>query len=218
MNRDIDTLVLVRHARSTANEDDLVYKTTPDHVIPLLRPGSDPAALEAGAKIAALGLDASQTCCWCSPYLRCRQTEAIVVPRAFGEAAHAIDRRESFLLREQEFGDWDGLSDQEIAASDPVRSARYKLMTDARGQFYFRLPNGESRADVVERVTLFIGKLHRSQFRNHIITSHGVTQRALRMSWHNRSVDWFESERNPVNASVLVIRRGADGGWTEEYL
>ena len=218
MNKEIDTLILLRHARSTANESQLVNKTTPDHVIPLVRPESDPDAVNAGEKIAALGLRASEVCCWCSPYLRCRQTEAIVIPRAFATTAADVVRRESFLLREQEFGDWDGLTDDEIAAADPIRSARYQRMTDARGRFYFRLPNGESRADVVERVSIFIGKLHRSRFRHHVITSHGVTQRALRMSWFDRSVEWFEDEHNPKNASVLVIRRGPDQRWSEQYL
>jgi hypothetical protein len=36
------------------------------------------------------------------------------------------------------------------------------------------------------------------------------------MSWFNRPIEWFESEKNPANASVVAIRRGDDGQWFEE--
>ncbi len=45
MLQTVKTVVLIRHARSTANDDPSVYLTTPDHAIPLSRPSDDPAAL-----------------------------------------------------------------------------------------------------------------------------------------------------------------------------
>jgi hypothetical protein len=38
------------------------------------------------------------------------------------------------------------------------------------------------------------------------------------MAWFNRSVEWFEAEPNPANASVLVIERSADGVWGERFV
>ena len=67
-------------------------------------------------------------------------------------------------------------------------------------------------------MAIFLGKLHRSRFRHHVIFLHGVTQRAFRMAWFNRSVEWFEDEQNPGNASVLFIERGEGGAWCERYL
>jgi broad specificity phosphatase PhoE len=123
VNPDLKTIVLVRHARSTANDDPRLYKTTPDHAIPLARPSDDPAARVAGRALAGLGLDPAQLCSWCSTYLRCKQTEMLVLDEAYGAAAAAgIHRRASFLLREQEFGDWDSLTEEEIAAKDPSGS------------------------------------------------------------------------------------------------
>jgi broad specificity phosphatase PhoE len=214
----VKTVVLVRHARSTANDDPSVYLTTPDHAIPLVRPDDDPAALAAGDALRALDLDPTALCSWYSPYLRCRQTQSLVLARAFGDEARRVRTRESFLLREQEFGDWDSLTDDEIATRDPARHARLQRMTDALGRFYFRYPQGESRADVVERVTLLLGKLHRSRFADHVIFLHGVTQRAFRMAWMNLPVEWFETEPNPTNASVLRIAREPDGRWAETLL
>ncbi len=218
MIQTVKTVILVRHARSVANDDPSVYRTTPDHAIALTRPFDDPDALAAGDALGALGLDPALVCSWYSPYLRCRQTQALVLGRAFGHGAGRVRCRESFLLREQEFGDWDSLTDDEIAARDPARWARRARMADALGRFYFRYPDGESRADVAARITLFLGKLHRSRYDTHVVFLHGVTQRAFRMAWMNLPAEWFETEPNPANASVLQIVRDDDGRWSERAL
>jgi broad specificity phosphatase PhoE len=218
MEREIATIALVRHGRSAANDDPRVYLTTPDHAIPLARPDDDPEALNAGDRLATLGFDPADVCSWRSPYLRCVQTEVLVMRRAIGEGFERISRRESFMLREQEFGDWDGLDEAQMQALDPVKYARRARMTDYRGRFYFRYPSGESRADVVQRLSIFLGKLHRTHFRHHVIFLHGVTQRAFRMAWFNSSSDWFEAEPNPANASVLVIKRDHEHKWVESFV
>ena len=218
MDSDVATIALVRHGRSTANDDPTVYLTTPDHAIPLARPTDDPDALLAGDRLATLGYDPAEVCSWRSPYLRCVQTEEIVMRRALGDAFEQILRRDSFLLREQEFGDWDGLDEAQMQALDPVKYARRARMTDHRGRFYFRYPSGESRADVVQRMSIFLGKLHRTRFKHHVIFLHGVTQRAFRMAWFNGSSEWFETEPNPPNASVLVLERDQERKWVERRL
>jgi 2,3-bisphosphoglycerate-dependent phosphoglycerate mutase len=219
VNSTVDTIVLIRHARSTANVDPSVYKTVADHAIPLHDPERDAAAIEAGELCAKLGLPPDAVCAWCSTYLRCQQTQTLVLRSAFGSASDEVSRRESFLLREQDFGDWDCLTDEEIRQVDPTRYEKRRRLTDTLGKFYFRYPNGESRADVAQRMAIFIGKIHRSRYRDHVIFLHGVTQRAFRMAWFNREVSWFEEEPNPDNASVLVIRRDpATLRWTEVYL
>lgn len=220
----IRTIFLIRHARSTANVDPAVYLRVPDPRIPLAAPDDDPGALRAARLVRAElvapddVIDSAALCSWTSSYDRCRQTEALVTRALLGDAIGGLRRRESFLLREQEFGDWDGLTEDQVARVDPQRVHKLTRLTDQQGRFYFRYPNGESRADVVQRVTVFLGKLQRSSHRDHIIFLHGVTQRALRMAWFDRSPEWFESEPNPHNASVLQIYRGPDGRWTERYL
>jgi broad specificity phosphatase PhoE len=218
MNAGLRSVLLVRHARSTANDDPTVYKRLPDPAIPLADPQADPAALAAGRAVAGLGLDPADLCSWCSTYLRCRQTEALVLGAAFGERAPEVRRRASFLLREQEFGDWDSMDEAEIAAADPVRFARRKLLDDHLGRFYFRYPGGESRADVTQRLSIFIGKVNRSRYPHHIIFLHGVTQRAFRMAWLDRDVEWFENEPNPRNAQVVLLERDREGLWRDRPL
>ncbi len=219
MDSTISRILLVRHARSIANVDPTVYLRMPDHMIPLADPHEDEDARAAGDAIATLGIDPTSVCSWSSSFLRCRQTERIVLGRAFGTPGETVSRRESFLLREQDFGDWDGLTDHEIQERDPPRWDKRRRAVDTLGIFYFRYPNGESRADVVERMSIFIGKIHRSRYVTHLIFLHGVTQRAFRMAWMNRSVEWFEAETNPLNASVLLVERDAETQrWSDRYL
>ena len=217
----LDSVLLVRHARSIANDDAAVYRAMPDHSIPLARPDDDPVALAVGARLQSLGMDPARVCAWSSTYLRCVQTRELALRACFGAAAASVARRESFLVREQEFGDWDGLDEAEMERFDPVRFAKRKRMSDAHGRFYFRYPCGESRAEVVQRCSLLIGKLYRSRFQHHLVFLHGVSQRALRMAWFNRPVDWFESEPNPRNCEAIAIRRVPDpvkDRWEESNL
>jgi len=218
VSSDLASVVLIRHARSIANDDPGVYRTMADHVIPLARPDDDAAAIAAGRVVRELGIDPARVCSWCSTYLRCAQTEALVLAEAFGGDAPVIPRRPSFLLREQDFGDWDSLTEEEMAAADPVRYARRRRLTDALGRFYFRYPNGESRADVTLRISAFIGKVHRSRHPHHLVFLHGVTQRAFRMAWLNRSVEWFENAPNPGNAEVVILERDLEGRWADRIL
>lgn len=217
MKSTVLTILLVRHDVSTANVDPAVYKQLPDHKIPLADPRSERLA-RAGMLVRSLSLPPDKTASWCSPYLRCAQTEAAVLEHAFGEDAPHIRRREAFLLREQDFGDWDSLTDDEAKLKLPDSYAKRQRLSDNLGKFYFRYPNGECRADVVQRIILFFGKLHRSDFSHHLVFLHGVSQRAFRMAWCNLDVDWFEEEPNPGNATVLLIRRDANGAWHEEYM
>jgi broad specificity phosphatase PhoE len=83
----------------------------------------------------------------------------------------------------QEFGDWDNMDDVNMQTENPrrykallqvacnstkrskKRNARFASPAlqakDAYNKFYFRYPNGESRADVVQRAALFTSKLFR---------------------------------------------------------
>lgn len=214
----VSRLLLIRHGVSTANLDPAVYLRDPDHLIPLAEPEGKESCQRAGELLRDLAVDPRAVCAWHSPYRRCFQTQEHVLECAFGDAAASVFRRESFLLREQEFGDWDGLSEAEIATKDPSRAEFRKKLEHHRGAFYFRFPFGESRADVVQRTTMFVGKLHRSSFETHVISLHGVTQRALRMSWFNYPVTWFEHEPNPKNGSVVLIERDKNGAWHERYM
>jgi hypothetical protein len=148
---------LVRHGLSTANVDEKVYTQMPDHTIPLVNPVDDPVLIEAGKGIASLNIPPHDTVAWCgaagafrrevccnilarySPYLRTKQTMETVLAAAFGDQVHLVQKRESFLLREQEFGDWNTLSEAEMEGENPRRFIALKQALDVYNKFYFRL-------------------------------------------------------------------------------
>jgi broad specificity phosphatase PhoE len=191
------SICLIRHGLSTANVDEKVYLQMPDHVIPLVNPRDDPILLEAGRSLASLGMPPHDTVAWYSPYLRTKQTMDIVLAAAFGDQAQFVQKKESFLLREQEFGDWNTLTEVEMEKENPRRFIALKQAKDVYNKFYFRCPNsflpctfaasararapsnsstrshcarypnGESRADVAQRVTLFTSKFFRGSKQHH---------------------------------------------------
>ena len=110
----------------------------PDHTIPLVNPENDPVLIEAGQGLASLNMPPEDTVAWYSPYLRTQQTMETVLKAAFGDRAHQVQKRESFLLREQELGDWNTLSEAEMEKENPRRYIALKQAQDAYNKFYFR--------------------------------------------------------------------------------
>jgi broad specificity phosphatase PhoE len=212
------SVILVRHAVSKANVDPTEYARTPDHAIPLVAPEDDVAALRTADAIASLGLPPADVVSWSSPHLRCRQTETLVLVRAFGQGATGIERivrRESFLLRERDYGHWNGLSDAEVLARYPELHAQWTAPGDAFGRFLFRYPGGESRADVAARVATFQERLRRDPARHHVLFVHGIVYRLLRMVWFDRSPAWADAEPHPENAAVVRLVEAETGEWHE---
>ena len=73
---------------------------------------------------------------------------------------------------------------------------------DAYGTFYYRISEGESGADVYDRVSDFFGTLHRDFEKpdfpaNALIVTHGMTLRLFLMRWFHWTVEEFEQLANP---------------------
>lgn len=213
--RGLQTIVVIRHALSRANQDPSEYARTPDHAIPLVAPNDDADALRAAGLVQSLALDPRDVVSWSSPHLRCRQTESLVVGRAFGEGASLVRLRESFLLRERDYGEWNGLSDAEVKARSPELHAKWTSVGDPLARFLFRYPGGESRADVALRTCLFQERLRRDAVPHHLLFVHGIVHRLLRMAWFDRSPAWVDAEPHPANGSVVRFSLEESGEWVE---
>ncbi len=113
----------------------------------------------------------------------------------------------------------------------PTTSSTFAIPTASHVPMLFSAPRS-SRASYSGNKNLFprkliISFLHISSLFNrgfrqhHIVFLHGVTQRAMRTALANFTVDWFETEPNPPNGSVLIMRRSSekDSGqrWTEQW-
>jgi 2,3-bisphosphoglycerate-dependent phosphoglycerate mutase len=217
-------IFLVRHGESLGNISDQAYRQFGDHNVPLTRWGYR-QALEAGRVIASYldGLPSAELgklSVWYSPYLRTRQSKDALLealPNALVE-----DVREDYLLREQDFGLFTEIYDHaEQKRKFPEEFEKWARLRNNSGKFYARPPDGESRADVAQRVRLFLQTvMHEAKHGrdNVIVVGHGVTNRAFEMNFLHHSVDWFERSDNPGNADVTLIEGSLSEGYTSLLL
>ncbi|EJK86449.1 histidine phosphatase family protein [Rhizobium sp. AP16] len=217
-------IFLVRHGESLGNISDQAYRQFGDHNVPLTQWGYR-QALEAGRVIASYleGLPVTELrkqSIWHSPYLRTRQSKDALLealPDALVE-----DIREDYLLREQDFGLFTEIYDHaEQKRKFPEEFEKWARLRNNSGKFYARPPDGESRADVAQRVRLFLQTVMHDAKNgrdNVIIVGHGVTNRAFEMNFLHHSVDWFERSDNPGNADVTLIEGNLKDGYTSILL
>jgi len=201
-------IILVRHGESQGNMDKSLYETVPDYAIDLTENGRAQARA-AGEEITEL-IESGTVRAYVSPWHRTRQT--------FTEIAEVLGERlvkatEDPRLREQ---DWGHLQTPE--ALEAIRDQR-----DSYGTFYYRIPDGESAADVYDRVSTFLETLHRDFAQpdfpeNVLIVTHGVTLRAFLMRWFHWPVEFYENVRNPKNGEVIHLERMDDGASAGHYV
>jgi broad specificity phosphatase PhoE len=136
-------IIVMRHGESRGNLDSAAYSTIPDHKIPLTDVGLDQAC-RAGVQLRGL-IDGSSSPQWrayfyVSPYDRTRSTLR-EVGRAFSKR-RVIGVREECRIREQDFGNF-----QVKERMHAIKQSRERF-----GRFFYRFPEGESAADVFDRV------------------------------------------------------------------
>jgi broad specificity phosphatase PhoE len=194
-------IILIRHGESEGNIDRGVYSTKPDYAVLLTKNGMQ-QALQAGEHLRSIVNDESIQF-YVSPLFRTQQTFQQIIKSLPGNQ-HAW--REEPRLREQEWGHLRSLED--CSSVDQQR--------DAYGTFYFRIPYGESAADVYDRVSDFFHTLFRdfakSDFpQNAVMVTHGMTIRLFLMRWFHYPVVEFEQLSNPLNCDIVVMELQDDG-------
>lgn len=188
-------ILLIRHGQSEGNFDSSIYEKTPDYALNLTEKGHQ-QAVECGQKLKAI-LKNETAMFYVSPFWRTRQTfENIVSQLDLKELRH----REEPRIREQEWGHLRTKIDRDKVILD----------RDAYGSFYFRFPDGESCADVYDRVTTFLETLHRDFKKadypgNAVLVFHGMTIRLFLMRWFQWTVEEFETLANPWNCDIISM-------------
>lgn len=194
-------IILVRHGESEGNVDKSLYNLKPDYALELTEKGKMQAR-EAGLKIKELVGDETLFF-YVSPMRRTRSTFEQIV---FSLKGSDIRYKEEPRIREQE---WGHLRSKE-------ESKEIEERRDSYGTFYYRIPEGESAADVYDRVSDFFGTLHRD-FRkddfpqNAVIVTHGMSIRLFLMKWFHWSVEEFELLANPGNCEIILMEKNMDG-------
>jgi broad specificity phosphatase PhoE len=186
-------IILLRHAESLGNIDELAYTRTPDHALPLTARGE--AQAKAAGKLVRELLD-EPAAAYVSPYVRAVRTLALL---------GVDDRLERTVpeprLREQ---DWGNLQ-------DPVDQEVQKRKRHEFGHFFYRLAHGESGADVDDRVASFLNELEQriAKDPDHpdtvLVVSHGLTMRLLCRRLLMWSIPLFESLSNPEHCAHRVL-------------
>lgn len=191
-------IILLRHAESLGNIDELTYTRTPDHAIPLTVRGELQA--EAAAPTVRSLLH-GPVAAYVSPYVRALRTYALLGI----EPERMVPEPR---LREQ---DWGNLQ-------DPVEQELEKRRRNDFGHFFYRLPHGESGADVDDRVASFLNELELriakdpSHPNTVLVVSHGLTMRLLCRRMFSWSIDLFESLSNPEHCAVRLLDHD-ETGW-----
>ena len=193
-------IILVRHAESEGNVNNQAYTYMPDPQVPLTKNGWR-QAIDAGLMIKEIASD-TNLFFYTSPYLRSKQTYEGVA-EAFG-VSRIAGVQEEVQLREQDFGNF-----QDAEGKQREKAERLRF-----GRFFYRFPNGESGADVYDRMTLFedhlVRDINAGRFAGDtslVLVTHGLAARIFLMRWFHWTVAQFMKVYNPPNAVPLVLER-----------
>ena len=194
-------IILVRHGESEGNADKNHYRTIPDYAL-MLTPNGVAQARQAGREIKEI-IGSENIHVYLSPYFRTRQTCQYIRETI---ETNIVKTTEDPRLRELDWGHLRHPDDNE-----EIIRAR-----DSYSTFYYRIPDGESGADVYDRVSTFLETMHRDFNKkeypqNALIVTHGLTLRLFLMRWFHWTVEEFESLRNPHNCQVVVMQQNAKG-------
>lgn len=189
-------IILVRHGESEGNIDRNTYAVKPDFKLLLTSDGKEQASA-AGLQIKKWVGDES-VLFYVSPLWRTRMTFEYIAQH-FDSAV--LKWKEDPRLREQEWGHF-----RDLKANIQIDDERNRF-----GTFYYRIKDGESCADVYDRVSDFMHSMYRDFEKttfppNVVLVTHGMTMRLFLMRWFRWTVEEFETMRNPKNGDVVVMQ------------
>ncbi|XP_012830044.1 PREDICTED: phosphoglycerate mutase-like protein AT74 [Erythranthe guttata] len=222
-------IILVRHGESEGNENEAVLEYVPNYKIKLSKKGIHQAQ-QIGSKIKEIVSEnkGSKMFFYVSPSNRTRETTEHMIESTNFPRERVVGVREECRLREQHFGNY-----QEIEARRKIKCKRNNY-----GKFFYRVPDGESSADVYDRVSTFVEGMWRDMESNKlmsmisnnnnnnggdeeevslIVVSHGLTILLFLMKWFNWTVDQFENLTNPTNCEYRVLELGFNGEYSLSF-
>lgn len=205
---------MVRHGESEGNCDKAVNSYTPNHMIALTAKGHQ-QAIDAGVVLK----DFLQQKCfdepvegkknprlilfYTSPYMRARQTCNDIIEGIKDVPGVSYNINEETRMREQDFGNFQ---------STPEEMEKIWEERAHYGHFFYRIPHGESAADVYDRIASFNESLFR-QFQEDcfpnilVLVTHGIWARVFLMKWFRWSYEEFESLKNIPHCQYLIMKK-----------
>lgn len=141
-----------------------------------------------------------------SPYVRARQTCQNIINQIKDVPEISYDINEEPRMREQDFGNFQ---------STPEGMEKIWTERAHYGHFFYRIPHGESAADVYDRVASFNETLFR-QFQQEdfpnvlVLVTHGIWARVFLMKWFRWKYEEFEALRNIPHCQYLIMKRNVE--------
>jgi broad specificity phosphatase PhoE len=188
-------IIIVRHGQSEANVNKELYENTPDHMMQITEKGREQAA-KCGQQLKSL-LDGKRITVWQSPYMRTRQTAETIISQLDNTD---IKIKEDPRLREQEWGNFYTLE----------QGRRENEERKRHSDFFYRVTNGESGADVYDRISTFLETLHRDfsdddWTENILISTHGITALIFLMRFFHCKYEEYETADRFNNCDYVVL-------------
>lgn len=195
-------IIIMRHGESEANTDKSLYEHTPDHLMALTEKGKQ-QCVACGVELKPY-LDGKNITLWQSPYMRTRQTAEIVLQQIEGAQ---VQVREDPRLREQEWGNFYTL-DKALKEKEDRKRHSY---------FFYRIENGESGADVYDRISTFLETLYRDFQRDEwtdtiLISCHGITSLVFLMRFFHWRYEEYECADRMENCDYIILSLNAETG------
>jgi broad specificity phosphatase PhoE len=184
----LQRIALVRHGETVGQSSVRYYGATD---VPLSDLGRDQARA-AARRLPGDGFDLVMT----SPLSRAWESATLVAP--------GRPIRLEADLREIDFGSWEGLTDAEIEARDPVRYRDWKQRHPG-----FEFPAGERRVDFQARVDRAIGTMFACRAASLLVVVHKGVIRAIARTLTGKEL----AEGLPPLGGVLQLTRAAGGSW-----
>ncbi|KAK4739188.1 hypothetical protein R3W88_002885 [Solanum pinnatisectum] len=205
-------IILVRHGECSANADINVYGTIPNHKIELTEKGIEQAK-QTGIRIKKLISENDnnwKVFFYVSPAERTRRTL-----REIGGSfpkRRVMGVKEESRLRELNFGNY----------HDPASIGKIKEERVTYGRFYYRVPGGETGAEVYDRISSYIECLRRDiemkkflcEETNIIIVTHGLSSRMFLMKWFDWTIEQFEDLNRMKTSEFQVLQLGHGGEYS----
>jgi broad specificity phosphatase PhoE len=107
-------------------------------------------------------------------------------------------------FREVDFGRWEGMTREEIQASDPILYEDWQKADEG-----FEYPGGEARADFRARVLAGLEKLQNGGGRSALVVVHKGVIRVIAESLTGETLD----RDTPALGGIVQLTRGVDGSW-----
>jgi probable phosphoglycerate mutase len=218
-------LVLVRHAESARNKakkgrvffsDATARKGVggvPDHLVELTEAGQLQAKQTGQALRERCGVfDHVET----SGYARTEQTADGLLSAYTSAERSRMTRRANLFLRERDTGYAYDMTEAEALAAFPWLDDYWHTF----GHFLARPPGGESLADVVMRVQMYLDLIAQTHAgKKLLIVTHARTIQCFRFNlehWSYQQAETRLSEPTPFNCSATIYSQRADNQFTLE--